>query len=595
MAGFGLGPFGKGPFGRSDLGFDLVIERFPSEYLGEGLPEGTDVKDNDKDPLLMVLKTVSYAVNKRRVDIDNMETLIDYEKAPLEIVRLLGAMLGLGIDKNDPEFLQRSFLGNASQWLQLKASKRGYQVRGLASGFTVSVENFWRIDETYLPYIPARHLFYLKPPGADLSAPAILHTDSPPGTYPFTSTEENETYAKSSYVRVVFEVAEPRKSGVDYNKLLDLVIDKIKDVVGIHHELTAPQFLVRMNVPINVTVDMLAQEHLQDYQHNVFHRYDITIGDIIPCDYDEPIVQILEGTSDLIALYASAMASVVYAVDSLLSTTMGVSAGAEIVPGGSGGDTIYNIQATQPTTEQLEEVANLIVNTTMSALYEANQLIEMMVNVSTSLGLSLAEQSTFTVVANAAAQILLTQDTEYSIDVLESAVLQSIGEEVFFDALEVGTSLNLSLGEASSLILAVSLGMGISLIEETSNIGVSASTSTALGVIEELLSMVAVSAGTIGLTPEEASSVSASIILSILMAANEELANIAVAAGPGLAIGVIDEFLSMTIDQPPGVSLEVEEDTPVTLESFYSFDTSPADIYNSDAGSAADMTIIVGP
>jgi hypothetical protein len=290
--GFGRRPFGKGPFGKSDLGFDLIIDRYPNEYLGEGLDPSIDVKDNDLDPQLMLLRTYAYSVNNRRVEIDNLNSIIDYERAPLDIVRIFGEMLGIGIDNNDPEFLQRSFLGNASQWLQLKASTRGYQVRGLASGFTVSVENFWRIDESYLSLIAPRNLFYLKPPGADINAPALLHTDSPPGTWPGTPSVEGPTYAKSSYVRVVFEVANPRNPNVNYNTLLDLVIDKIKDVVGIHHELTAPQFLVRINVEVPISVDMLAQEHLQDYQHNVFHRYDIVPGDVIPCDFDQPIVEI---------------------------------------------------------------------------------------------------------------------------------------------------------------------------------------------------------------------------------------------------------------------------------------------------------------
>lgn len=296
MAGFGRSPFGRGPFGRSDLGRDLVIELFPEDYLDPTLVLYADEtpKDNDKDPLLALLRTISLMVNERRSEVDDMSTLVDYESAPLEIVRLWGDMLGLGIDKNDPEFLQRSFLGNASQWLQIKSSKQGYSVRGLASGFEVSVDNFWRVDPVYESLIPFRFRHYLKPKYADERAVEILHSDSPPGTHAGTPLEEDETYAKSAYVRIVFTVKEPRKDLVDYNKLLDLVIDKIKDVVGIHHELTAPQFLIRLDVATNINVTMMIEEE-GTFNADECPRFDITPADVQPLDNCRPSVQMVVG------------------------------------------------------------------------------------------------------------------------------------------------------------------------------------------------------------------------------------------------------------------------------------------------------------
>ncbi len=255
MAGFGRAPFGKGPFGRSDLGGDLLIELFPESYFDESLVlgPGESVRDNNKDPLLMLLQTYRESVNKRRLEIEALPNLLDYETAPLTIVQLWGEMLGLGIDKNDPEFLQRSFLGNASQWLQQKGSRRGYEIRGLASGFTVSVENFWRISSAYAEMIPERHKFNLRVSGADAGVSVKLHTDLPPGSYPGTPTSEEVGYSKSSFLRIVFEVAEPRQPNLNYNQLLDLVISKIKDVVAIHHELLPPVFQVRINANLSAS------------------------------------------------------------------------------------------------------------------------------------------------------------------------------------------------------------------------------------------------------------------------------------------------------------------------------------------------------
>jgi hypothetical protein len=208
------------------------------------------------------LKTYANSISKRRDEIDLMPTLIDYEKAPDAILLLLGDMLGLGIDKNDPEFLKRSFVGNASQWLQIKGTVKGYEVRGLASGFSVEVDNFWRIDPMYAPFIPLFHQYFLKSINSDPGTPEILHADVAPGTYPGTPAQEDATYAKSSFLRLVFTIPPfsplvdaitgtgPITDGcVDFNIFLDLVIDKIKDVTAIHHEVIAPEFLTKL--PIN--------------------------------------------------------------------------------------------------------------------------------------------------------------------------------------------------------------------------------------------------------------------------------------------------------------------------------------------------------
>lgn len=291
MAGFGHSNFGHGPFGKSDLGYDLVVKLFPEEWLGIDLPNSVDRFNNDQDPLLQMLKTFANSVNKRRNEVDELSTLVDYETMQLDLLRMMGRSLGLNIDKNEPEFIQRSFVGNASQWLQIKASTQGYSVRGRASGFDVLVENFWRIDPSYAPFIPLRNLYNLKPKGADPNAPKWLHCDQPPGTFVGTPLVEDETYAKSSWVRVAFVVAEPRRIDVDYNMLLDLVILKITDVVGIHHELMPLEFRSFLNVNISVSVNMLIDEGYDQVQVHEFKRFDIIPADELPLD--DFIVQIL--------------------------------------------------------------------------------------------------------------------------------------------------------------------------------------------------------------------------------------------------------------------------------------------------------------
>lgn len=282
MAGFGRSSFGSGPFGKSDTGGDLVVQSFPVQYFSES--------DITTDPLFKLIKVYANSVNKRRSDIDAMPEMIDFEKAPLDILDLLGGLFGLDIDKNEPEFLQRSFVANASQWLQLKASTKGYEIRGLASGFNVEVDNFWKIDPlTVAPFIPLRFQYNIKSQYADPSAPTYLYTDKPPGTFPGTPTQEGPSYAKSSFIRVVFTI--PPNSpvltqpGVDYNNLLNLIIDKIHDVVGIHQELTENQFL--RDIEINETMSVQhteSMENIQIFNFNEANYYDIIPGDVVACD-----------------------------------------------------------------------------------------------------------------------------------------------------------------------------------------------------------------------------------------------------------------------------------------------------------------------
>lgn len=284
MAGFGHSKFGTGPFGISDVGTDTVINTFPVEYLEDAVSPGQDPMDDSVNLLLQMLKTYSRMVNTGRSFVDNMTQLVDYETAPDNILLLLGQNFGLDIDSNDPEFLKRSFVANASQWLQIKSTDEGYSVRGLASGFIVIVQNFWRIDTSYIPYIPPRNLFYFTPAEADPGVQPILHTDAPPGTFAGTPAVEDETYAKSSYVQIVFEVKDYSLFPTDFNTLLDLIIDKITDVQGIHHELNIPEFRVTLDLDLDLSIDMEIEEKIVDYAFNEFNHYDIIPADLVTCD-----------------------------------------------------------------------------------------------------------------------------------------------------------------------------------------------------------------------------------------------------------------------------------------------------------------------
>jgi hypothetical protein len=306
VAGFGRAPFGSEPFGISDTGVDLIVESFPPEYFNPDLvpPAGYTIQTNPNDPLVSLLTTYANSVFQRRLDVDNLPELVDPDIMPLNIVELWGGLLGLGIDQNDPAFLQVSFLKYASQWLQIKASTKGYEVRGLASGFAVQVQIFWRVDPSLEDFIPLRFQYFLKPAEADARAHTILHTNKPPGTFPGTPTVENELYAKSAYVQPIYSVP-IYQPNVDYNTLLNLVIYKITDVVGIHHELLAQIFQVIMNVYLNITVAITEiNESIETFEFNEACYFDIIPSDEEPTDMCLGVVMITDSENENIPVNA---------------------------------------------------------------------------------------------------------------------------------------------------------------------------------------------------------------------------------------------------------------------------------------------------
>jgi Phage tail protein (Tail_P2_I) len=283
VGGFGRASFGSGPFGQSDVGGDLVVDLFPTDYFDDTLtlPVGQTVTDNDVDPLLMLLKTYANSVNNRRDDIENFTTILDPDVTPVNVLLTYAGDLGIDIDKNDPEFLQRTLVNRASQWLQLKSTVKGYEVRGLASGFQVQIQNFWRVDPSLASFIPPFYQSYFVPQNADPTAQPILHTNQPPGTFAGTPSVEGPLYAKSSYVQAIFTLSN-YDLGTNYNILLNLVIYKIKDVVAIHHEFIYSTFQIEMSCSVTPTCSITEiQERIKIFEFNEGNYYDIITGDTL--------------------------------------------------------------------------------------------------------------------------------------------------------------------------------------------------------------------------------------------------------------------------------------------------------------------------
>lgn len=74
---------------------------------------------------------------------------------PMALLPFLAADFGLEVDENEVEGFQRSSVANAVQWLGLKGSEKSFRIRGLISGFEVTVFPLYSIPESMTDPLPA--------------------------------------------------------------------------------------------------------------------------------------------------------------------------------------------------------------------------------------------------------------------------------------------------------------------------------------------------------------------------------------------------------------------------------------------------------
>lgn len=91
------------------------------------------------------------------------DLLATYNKAntatirPMGMLSVLAADFGIEIDEHEVAGFQRSSVANVVQWLDLKGSEKSFVIRGLISGFEVTVYPLWAIPESMTGTIPSGH------------------------------------------------------------------------------------------------------------------------------------------------------------------------------------------------------------------------------------------------------------------------------------------------------------------------------------------------------------------------------------------------------------------------------------------------------
>ena len=136
--GFGRFSFGDAPFGMVDWAqehFELIPEVIKEEDAE--LADGNLRKFTDS-----IGPSFNYLLDK----IDKFPQLADPDNVPIEWLPFLAENYSIELEQILSDVAQRGFVRNAYQWMALKGTERGYQIRANTSGFGVEVVPLYRVS-----------------------------------------------------------------------------------------------------------------------------------------------------------------------------------------------------------------------------------------------------------------------------------------------------------------------------------------------------------------------------------------------------------------------------------------------------------------
>jgi hypothetical protein len=111
-------------------------------------------------------------------------------------LRYLTGDFGLTFDENDPVFFQRSLVRNVSQYVMLKGSERGYEIRSNVAGFNATAQGLYSICADSAPDgLPADHVFVYD---------GAYYTDLPPQYFCFDDIPADIEYTDPESASTIY-------------------------------------------------------------------------------------------------------------------------------------------------------------------------------------------------------------------------------------------------------------------------------------------------------------------------------------------------------------------------------------------------------
>ena len=205
-----------------DIKKDVVDPAFPEEML----------KEDKENGFLHTryFELASETLNKNLEDARSLENLLDPAKVRADLLAKLGRSFSVLIDETESEDFKRTLIERSTGLFAIKGTRTSYEVRGRASGFGITVLNYYQIHPTLVPLFDEDDLQEI-PTGSFRNGKYF--TTLPPGTVVGTPTEETEEYRLTAFVKLKFVLLE-LPSATTTGNFLDKVIQKIRQVVSAH-------------------------------------------------------------------------------------------------------------------------------------------------------------------------------------------------------------------------------------------------------------------------------------------------------------------------------------------------------------------------
>jgi len=271
--GFGHFAFGSGPFGKANYGLDVIRRSLPEEYL-------LNDDGSENELIAHYLMTIEDSQNRVKAEIDILDQQIDFTQVRADLLQYLGSTIDVTIDDSEPEEFQRSLVGNAIQYYQIKGTGQAYKIRGKISGFDVTVENLYKLGDDLVSAFPSDDLFEV-PPGS-----GTYFTVSPPGTVSGTPTELSCDYCLTALIKLNFEIVKEQPPAVvGEGNFFDRLTFKLREIIPIHIREVLFELTATIIVDNNDQIVNISGQHTTFTPTPFFYRFDNFSADSVPCDW----------------------------------------------------------------------------------------------------------------------------------------------------------------------------------------------------------------------------------------------------------------------------------------------------------------------
>lgn len=287
--GFGYFPWGKFPFGSADYGKDVISRNF--DYR-------TDENGVENELLAHYLLTIEDSVNRVKQQIDTIPDQIDFDRIRSDLLKYLGTTIDVVIDDSEPEEFQRSLVGNAVQFYQIKGTRASYAIRGKISGFDVTINNLYRLADDLVIYFKDDDLFEIPPTSGDFFTVLAPGTS---GSYQVSGVSGFEDvsgfpderlsgfscdYCLTTAIKLNFDVVKALPPAITgEGNFFDRVAFKLRDIIPIHvrdvlYELTATFCIDASDTEVCVSGEETTFTPIAYAAH-----FDQIPADVIPLDH----------------------------------------------------------------------------------------------------------------------------------------------------------------------------------------------------------------------------------------------------------------------------------------------------------------------